>query len=85
MPKIIVEPGMVLNLGGYIIERKAKLDCIDVVIGNPLDHDVKLKAPAYSKEDIEDYIKAGMIIEYLMEGDSLKDMLDKIKAQVNLK
>jgi len=82
MPKIVVESGMVFNLGGYIIERTAKLPCVDVIIGNPLAEDVKLKAPAYSEADIEEYKKAGMIVEYLNEGDRLKEVMEKVRAEV---
>lgn len=82
MPKIVVESGMVLNLGGYILERKTKLDCVDVVLGNPLKEDVKLDAPAYSQETIDGYAEQGMIIDYVREGDSLKQKLEEMSERI---
>lgn len=83
MPKIIVESGMVLNLGGYIVERKANLPCVDVVLGNPLKNDIKISAPAYSQEMIDEYEKSGMIIEYIKNGGSLKETLERVKKRVD--
>ena len=83
MPKIIVESGMVFNLGGYIVERKANLPCVDVVLGNPLKNDIKISAPAYSQEMIDEYEKSGMIIEYIKKGDSLKETLERVKKRVD--
>ena len=83
MPKIVVESGMVLNLGGFIIERKAKLPCVDVIVGNPLAEDVKIGAPVYSKAMLEDIAAEGLIVEYLMEGEYLKDKLEEVKCRVD--
>jgi len=82
MPKIIVESGMVLNLGGFIIERKAKLPCVDVVLGNPLREDVKINAPIYSRQMLDDLVGQGLIVEYINEGDTLKDKLDTVRKKV---
>ncbi len=82
MPKITVESGMVLNLGGFIVERKAKLPCVDVVLGNPLRQDVKVRAPIYSQGMLDDMAAQGLIIEYINEGDTLKDKLDSVRRRV---
>lgn len=82
MPKIVVEQGMVLNLGGYIVENVANLDCVDVIIGNPLKHDVKLKAPVYCGGDLEEYERAGMIVRYLREGERLSEKLEHVRQLV---
>ncbi len=83
MPKIVIESGFVLNLAGYIIENMAKPDYVDVVVGNPLKEDVKVEAPIYSQQTLDDYAKKGLILEYLMEGDSLKDKLKEVKDIVD--
>jgi hypothetical protein len=83
MPKIVIASGMVLNLGGYVLERKAKLPCIDVVVGNPLPEDIKVNAPIYSQEMLNDIQKQGLIVEYVQEGDLLKDRLDAVKKMVD--
>ena len=85
MPKIVVESGMVLNLGGYIVERKANLPCVDVVLGNPLPEDVKIDAPIYSEEMLEACRHQGLIVEYLNDGESLKDKLEDVKNAKILK
>jgi hypothetical protein len=82
MPKIVVESGMVLNMGGYIVENMADLPYIDVVIGNPLREDVKISAPLYSAHQLKEYERQGLIIDYINRGDKLKDKLDAVKAKV---
>jgi hypothetical protein len=83
MPKIVIESGMVLNLGGFVVEKKAKLACLDVVVGNPLREDVKVDAPIYSQEMVDDIAKAGLIVEPLMDGESLKDKLGQVRKRVD--
>lgn len=83
MPKIVIESGFVLNMGGYIIERKAKLPCVDVIVGNPMGEDVKVDAPVYSREMLDEYVRQGLIVEYLNQGESLKDKLEEVKAKVD--
>jgi hypothetical protein len=83
MPKIVIESGMVLNLGGYVIEKKAKLPCVDVVVGNPLKEDLKVDAPVYSEAMLEEYRRQGLIVEYLTEGESLKGKLEQVRKTVD--
>ncbi|MFH1055456.1 MAG: energy-converting hydrogenase B subunit EhbP [Candidatus Altiarchaeota archaeon] len=83
MPKIVIESGMVINLGGYIVERTAKFDCIDVILGSPLKEDIKINAPIYNKAMLDECTKAGLIIEYVNKGDSLKDKLEQVKRKVD--
>ncbi|MBD3387811.1 MAG: hypothetical protein GF416_02070 [Candidatus Altiarchaeales archaeon] len=85
MPKIVVESGMVLNLGGFIVEKKAKLPCVDVIVGNPLPEDMKLDAPVYSEEMLREYERQGMFVEYLRDGESLKEKLEGMKKRVDEK
>ncbi|MFH1403582.1 MAG: energy-converting hydrogenase B subunit EhbP [Candidatus Altiarchaeota archaeon] len=83
MTKIIVESGLVFNLGGYVIEsRISDMDFIDVVVGNPLGEDVKIDAPMLSRRMIDDLADKGLLVEYVRDGDSLKDKLDGMKARV---
>jgi hypothetical protein len=68
-------------MGGYIVERKAKLPCVDVVIGNPLPEDVKLSAPVYSQAMLDEYGRQGMIVEYVRDGELLKDRLEAVRKR----
>jgi hypothetical protein len=82
MPKIVVESGMVLNLGGYVVERKARLKAVDVVIGNPLPEDVKIPAPIYDKSEIDELERMGFVVEYIMAGEGLKEKLELVGDKV---
>lgn len=82
MPRIVIESGLVINMGGYIIENMAKLDCLDIVIGNPMDKDIKIKAPLYDMSTLDEYESQGLIVEKLYEGEMLKDKLEKVKEMV---
>jgi len=82
MPKIVIEPGMVLNMGGYIIERKAKLPSVDIIVGNPLKESIKASAPVYSQEQLEEYKKMGLLVEPILENESLSEALERMKAKV---
>ncbi len=82
MPKIVIESGMVINMGGYIVENMANIPHIDVVIGNPLRQDVKIDAPMYRAEQLEDYKRQGLIVEPIDRGEMLKDKLDRVKSIV---
>ena len=52
-------------------------------LGNPLPHDVKLSAPVYSQAMLDEYAQQGMIVEYLKDGELLKDRLDAVRKIVN--
>jgi len=82
MPKIVVESGMVFNLGGFIMERKARLPWVDVVLGNPLKEDVKINAPIYGEYMLEECERLGLIVEPIKEGELLKDKLEQVKKKV---
>ncbi|MCX6695425.1 MAG: energy-converting hydrogenase B subunit EhbP [Candidatus Altiarchaeota archaeon] len=82
MPKIVVESGMVLNMGGFILERKANLPTVDVIVGNPLKEDVKVPAPVYSASQLDEYRKIGLIVEYMQEDESLSEALERVKNKV---
>ena len=82
MPKIVIESGLVINMGGYIIENMANLDCVDVVVGNPTEQDLKVIAPVYDKKTLEEYEKMGLIVEYIYVGDNLREKLEQVKTTV---
>ena len=69
-------------MGGYIIERRAKLPAVDMIVGNPLKEDVKVSAPVYSMGQLEEYKKAGLIVEPMLENESLGEALERVKAKV---
>ena len=83
MPKIVIESGAVLNLGGYIIERKARLPCLDVIIGNPLRQDIKINAPIYGRHMLDDCLSQGLLVEFLNDGEHLKDKLEDMRKRVD--
>ncbi len=82
MTKISIEPKLVFNLGGYIVESVAGLSYRDVVVGNPGDETIKVDAPVYSEQDLKAYEDAGLICEPMKEGDSLAATLEKVKKKV---
>jgi hypothetical protein len=82
MTKIVIESGLVLNLGGYFVERRVEADFIDVVVGNPLEDDVKINAPILSREMLDEIREKGLIVEYIHKGDSLKDKLEEVREKV---
>ncbi len=79
MTKIIVESGLVFNLGGYFVESRVKVDFIDIIVGNPLTEDIKIDAPILSKKMLKDLSKKGLILEYVQKEDSLKDKLEEVQ------
>jgi len=83
MPKIVVESGRVFNMGGFIIERKAKFPSVDIIVGNPLREDVKVPAPVYGQGQLEEYKRMGLIVEPVLDGESLSEALERVKAKVN--
>ena len=85
MPKITLDPKRVQNLGGYINERKANLPYRDVVVGNPLDHPVKVEVPVYAESYFDDMRAEGILVEPIYAGDSLKEALDKMKQKIGVK
>lgn len=82
MTKISIEPKLVFNLGGYVVESVANLPYRDVVVGNPRDETIKVDAPVYSDADLKAYEDAGLILEPMKEGDSLAGTLEKVKKKV---
>jgi len=82
MPKIVIESGKVFNMGGFIIERKANLPYVDVIVGNPMREDIKAPAPVYNKEQLEEYKRLGLIVEPLQENEGLEEAIEKVKQKV---
>jgi len=80
--KIVIESGVIFNLGGYVVESLVKPDFIDVVVGNPLAEDIKVDIPILNKEMLSDLEKGGLILEYIGEEDTLKDVLESVKEKV---
>jgi len=82
MTKLLIEAKTVMNLGGYVVERIANLPYIDVIIGNPLNEDVKIDAPIYSAEDLEKIKKLGLFVEGIDGKKPLKECLEEMKKRV---
>jgi hypothetical protein len=82
MTQIVFESGLVINLGGYIVERAYEHDYVDIVVGSPLKEDIKLDFPILNEDMVQAIKDKGLIVEYLREGDSLADKLEKVKDQV---
>ncbi|MDD1776300.1 MAG: energy-converting hydrogenase B subunit EhbP [Candidatus Methanomethylicus sp.] len=80
MPKIAIREKHVINMGGWLCERKVNLPYRDIVIGNPFNEPVKIESPIYSLEAIEEMKKMGLIIEPVYTYDRLVDKLNKVKA-----
>ena len=82
MPKIAIRAKHVINLGGWLCERKVTIPYHDYVIGNPFNEPVKIESPIYSLEDIEEMKKLGLILEPVQTYDRLVDKLNKVKPDI---
>ena len=74
-----------MNLGGYVVEVKAKLPCLDVVVANPTKEEIKIDSPVYNIETIEGYKKLGLIVVYVIKEDSLAEVINKVKQRMGVK
>jgi hypothetical protein len=83
MPKIAIRGKDVINLGGWVLEHRAKLPYRDYVIGNPFDEPVKIEAPIYSVEGIKAIEELGLIVEPVSSYDILTEKLKKVKALID--
>ncbi len=83
--KFFLEPGKVINLGGYICEVLAKLPYRDVVVGNPLDEVVKIDIPIYSEQMVEAMRELGIIVRPVKDGESLVDAIGVVKRAIEAK
>jgi len=82
MPKFIMLPKMVINLGGYIVENRANLGYRDVIVGNPTDESIKIYVPIYSEENVEDIEKLGLLVHRLTEDENFVEEIEIIKRKV---
>jgi energy-converting hydrogenase B subunit P len=82
MPKIAIRGKDVINLGGWVLEHRAKLPYRDYVIGNPFDEPVKIEAPIYSLEGVEAIEELGLIVEPVSSHDLLIEKLKKVRALI---
>ncbi len=82
MPRIAIRPKSVINLGGWVCERKLTIPYRDYVIGNPFDEPVKISSPIYSMDDIKAIKDLGLIVEPVAGTDRLVDKLQKVKALI---
>jgi hypothetical protein len=82
MPRIAIRPKAVINLGGWVCERKLTIPFRDYVIGNPFDEPVKISSPIYTMEDIKAIEDLGLIVEPVAATDRLVDKLNKVKALI---
>ncbi|MBN1785566.1 MAG: energy-converting hydrogenase B subunit EhbP [Candidatus Methanofastidiosa archaeon] len=82
MPKFIMLPKMVINLGGYIVENKAQLEYRDVIVGNPKNESVKIYVPIYSEQNVVDIEKLGLLVHRFTEDESLVEELAIMKKKV---
>ncbi len=70
------------NLGGFIVERVANFPFRDIVVGNPYDEPVLIKVPIYNEEDVEFLKKLGLIVRFVYETDSLLDVINEVKREI---
>ena len=77
--KFTVEPGKVLNLGGYIVENVAKLPYRDLVVGNQLKEPVKIDVPIYSEQMVNAIRESGLIVRAVREGEDLVDAINRVR------
>lgn len=84
MPKIAIRAKDVINLGGWVLEHRAKLPYRDYVIGNPFDEPVKIDAPIYSVEGIRAIEELGLIVEPVSSLDLLTEKLKKVRSLVEV-
>ena len=82
MPKIAIRGKDVINLGGWVLEHRAKLPHRDYVIGNPFDEPVKIEAPIYSIDGIKAIEDLGLVVEPVSSYDILTEKLKKVKALI---
>jgi hypothetical protein len=82
MPRIAIRPKAVINLGGWVCERKLTIPYRDYVIGNPFDEPVKISSPIYTMDDIKAIEDLGLIVEPVAATDRLVDKLNKVKALI---
>ena len=82
MPRIAIRPKAVINLGGWVCERKLTIPFRDYVIGNPFDEPVKISSPIYTMDDIKAIEDLGLIVEPVAATDRLVDKLNKVKALI---
>jgi len=82
MPKIAIRAKDVVNLGGWVLEHRAKLPYRDYVVGNPFSEHVKIEAPIYSIEGVKAIQELGLIVEPVAPYDLLIEKLKKVKALI---
>lgn len=80
MPKIAIRGKDVVNLGGWVLEHRAKLPYRDYVIGNPYSEPVKIEAPIYSLDGVKAIEELGLIVEPVASYDLLVEKIRKVKA-----
>ena len=82
MCKFIVPAKKVQNLGGYVVENHTKFPFRDLIVGNPFDENVKIPVPVYTMEEVKKIKELGLITYEMQEGESLAEVLQKVKDQV---
>lgn len=85
MPKYILFPKHVMNLGGYIIENQANLGYRDVIVGNPTKESIKLYVPIYGEDDVVAIEKLGVLIHRFYEDENLVEEIQEMKRRVEEK
>ncbi len=83
--KFFLEPGKVINLGGYICEVVAKLPYRDVVVGNAQDEVVKIDVPVYSEQMIDAMRELGIVVRPVKHGERLGDAINVVKKALEAK
>jgi hypothetical protein len=83
MPKIAIRGKDVVNLGGWVLEHRAKLPYRDYVIGNPYSEPVKIEAPVYSLEGVKAIEELGLIVEPVASHELLIDKMKKVRAIID--
>jgi len=96
MCKFVLPSKKVQNMGGYIVEnhhwlldkyteseeKNPEFPFRDLIVGNPTDENIKIPVPIYTMEEVEKIKDLGVITYEMQPGESLVEVLQKVKDQV---
>ena len=82
MCKFVLRGKHVQNLGGFIVEIRAKLPYRDIVVGNPFDEPVQIPVPVFSVEEIEKMKELGLIVKPVYDTDRVLDVIASVKKEI---
>ena len=82
MCKFVLRGKHVQNLGGFIVEIRAKLPYRDIVVGNPFDDPVQIPVPIFSVEDVEKIKELGVVVRPVYETDKVLDVIASVRKEI---